>query len=115
MMLNRVLKVVVLSLASSLAFAAGSPMNENFSNLIDMSSKAVETAKQGNAAGFVSQLNDTLVALDNQQAKGSSIRLQRGSSKLKIGLKAGKDGNLEKGITAVNEAIEIMKTEGSKL
>lgn len=89
--------------------AAGSPMNENFSNLIELSNKAIQSAKQGDQQAFVDETNIVLEALKTQDEKGSSIRLQRASAKLKAALKAGKAGDLQEGIDQIEQGIIIME------
>ncbi len=104
------LMTLFLSMLSMGAFAAGSPLNENFTNLITLSNNAVEAGKQGDKQAFIEKINTTLVALKTQDEKGSSIRLQRASNKLKIALKAAKAGDLQEGIDEIQQGIMIMET-----
>lgn len=100
-----------LSTLSLGAFAAGSPMNESFTNLITLSNDAVEAGKQGDAKVFIEKINIALEALKAQDNKGSSIRLQRASNKLKVALKAAKAGDLQEGIDEIQQGIVIMEIE----
>ena len=101
--------MLLLSSLSFQVFAAGSPMHENFTDLIALSNDAIEAGNQGDVQGFIKSTNLTLETLKAQDEKGSSIRLQRASAQLKAALKAAKAGNLKEGIAAVEQGIEIMK------
>ncbi|WP_347986920.1 hypothetical protein [Methylomonas sp. AM2-LC] len=103
------LVALLLSILSMGAFAAGSPLNENFTNLIALSNNAVEAGKQGDTQAFIEKANSTLVALKVQDEKGSSIRLQRASNKIKVALKAAKAGDLQEGIDEMQQGIVIME------
>ena len=102
---------LLLSLFSLSAQAAGSPLNESFTNLIALSNDAIEIGKKGDAEAFVDSVKVALEALGEQNDKGSSIRLQRANAKMKAAVKAGKAGNLQKGIEALEQGIvEMEKT-----
>ncbi|MGD0959393.1 MAG: hypothetical protein ABSB19_06270 [Methylomonas sp.] len=103
------LAVLLLSILATGAFAAGSPINENFSNLITLSNDAIEAGKQGDKQAFIEKINTALTALKDQDEKGSSIRLQRASSKLKSALKAAKAADLQTAIDQVQQGITIMQ------
>lgn len=102
---------LVLSTLSMGAFAAGSPMNENFTNLIALSNNALESGKQGDNQAFIDKTSSTLAALKVQEEKGSSIRLQRASAKLKLALKSAKAGDLQAGIAGMQQGIDIMEVD----
>lgn len=102
------LMALLLSLLSIKVQAAGSPMNENFTELIALSNDVIETGSQGDAKAFIQKLHETLEVLKAQDEKGSSIRLQRTNAKLKAALKAANAGNLQEGIASVQEGIDIM-------
>lgn len=106
-----ILMALLLSVLSITVQAAGSPMNESFTELIALSNEAIEAGQQGNAQAFIEKINGTLEILKAQDEKGSSIRLQRTSAKLKMALKAAKAGKLQEGIEAVQEGIAIMESE----
>jgi hypothetical protein len=92
------------------SFAAGSPMNESFTELIGLSNEAIEVGDKGDAKAFSEKVAATVAILKTQDEKGSSIRLQRASSKLKAGLKAAKAGRLPEGVVDVQQAVEIMQS-----
>jgi hypothetical protein len=102
---------LLLSMLSMGAYAAGSPMNENFTNLIALSNNALESGKQGDSQAFIDKTNTTLAALKIQEEKGSSIRLQRASAKIKTALKSAKAGDLQAGIAGVQQGIDIMEVD----
>lgn len=105
------LMALLLSVLSLGAHAAGSPMHENFTDLIALSNDAIEVGKQGDAKTFIEKINITLETLKAQDEKGSSIRLQRASAKLKAALKAAKAGKLQEGVDAVEQSIAMMQLE----
>jgi hypothetical protein len=100
---------LLLSLFSVGALAAGSPMNESFTNLIALTNNAIEVGTKGDAPAFVDSVNVALEALGEQNDQGSSIRLQRANAKMKAAVKAGKAGNVPEGIAALEKAIVEMK------
>lgn len=105
------LMALLLSLFSLGAQAAGSPLNESFTNLIALSNNAIEVGKTGDAPAFVESTRTLLEALGEQNDKGSSIRLQRASSRIRKALKAGRADNLPKGIESLEQAIAVMQKE----
>ena len=88
--------------------AAGSPLNESFTELIALTNDAIESGNQGDSAAFIQKTQATLEALKVQDEKGSSIRLQRASAKLKAALKAANAGNLPDGVADLQQGIAIM-------
>jgi hypothetical protein len=108
---NYFIAALLLSVLSMGAYAAGSPMNENFANLIALSNNALESGKQGDNQAFIDKTNTTLAALKAQEEKGSSIRLQRASSKIKGALKSAKAGDLQAGIDGIQQGIDIMEID----
>jgi hypothetical protein len=99
----------LLFLLSMGAHAVGSPMNEDFTHLVDLSNQAIEVGKTGDTQAFIDSVNVVRKALSEQGETGSSIGLQRANAKLKAAVKAAKAGDLPKGIAAVEQGIEIMK------
>lgn len=91
------------------AHAAGSPINEDFTHLIDLSNQAIEVGKTGDTQAFIDTVIAVRKALSEQSETGSSIGLQRANAKLKAAVKAAKAGDLTKGIAAVEQGIEAMK------
>ncbi|MCQ8127593.1 small metal-binding protein SmbP [Methylomonas rivi] len=105
------LAALLLSCVSLSAHAAGSPMNESFTNLIALSKNAIEIGKKGDTQGFIDSATVAWEALKEQNEKGSSIRLQRANSKLKAAIKAAKAGNLQAGIVEVEQGIADMQVD----
>lgn len=102
---------LLLSFFSLGAQAAGSPMNESFTNLIALTHTAMEVGAKGDAQAFVDSVQVALTALGEQNDQGSSIRLQRANAKMKMAVKSGKAGNLPQGIAALEKAVvEMEKT-----
>ena len=99
----------LLSLFSLGTQAAGSPLNESFTNLIALSNNAIEVGKTGDAPAFVESTRIVLAALGEQNDQGSSARLQRAGSNMKKALRAGKANNLPEGIANLENAIEAMQ------
>ncbi|MCQ8127667.1 small metal-binding protein SmbP [Methylomonas rivi] len=96
---------------SSAVQAAGSPMNEDFTNLISLSKNAIEAGKQEDAQAFAEKTNIAMEALkaQAQNEKGYSIKLPRASAKLKAALKAAKAGNIQEGIDNLELAVTEMQ------
>lgn len=92
------------------SYAAGSPMNESFTELIGLSNEAIEVGEKGDANAFSEKITATIAILKAQDEKGSSVRLQRASAKLKAALKAAKAGRLPEGVADVQQAVEIMQS-----
>ncbi|ATG90150.1 small metal-binding protein SmbP [Methylomonas koyamae] len=111
MKISYFLVALLLSCVSLSAQAAGSPMNESFTNLIALSNSAVEIGKKGDTQGFIDSTTAAWEALKQQNEKGSSIRLQRANSKLKAAIKAAKAGNLQEGIADVEQGIVEMQAD----
>ena len=105
------LMIVLLSVLSMSAQAAGGPVHENFTDLIALSNSAVEVGQQGDAQTFIAKTNETLEVLNAQEERGSSIRLQRADEELRAALKAAKAGNLSLAVAAVEKGIVVMKAE----
>ncbi|QPK64538.1 hypothetical protein IVG45_06155 [Methylomonas sp. LL1] len=105
------LMALLLSFLSLQAHAAGSPLNESFTNLIALSNNAVEAGKKGDTQAFIDSATVAWEALKEQNEKGSSIRLQRANAKLKAAIKAAKAGNLQQGIADVEQGIVEMQLE----
>lgn len=105
------LMALFLSVLSMTVQAAGSPMNESFTELIALSNDAIEAGQAGDAQVFIEKINVTIETLKAQNDKGSSIRLQRANAKLKAALKAAKAGKLQEGIEALQQGIVEMEVE----
>ena len=91
--------------------AAGSPMNEDFTHLIALSNNAIEAGKLGDEEAFLEKTNIAMDAYKEQASNemGYSIRLPRTAPKLRAALKAAKAGNVQDGIAALEQAIEVMQ------
>ena len=111
MKIKYILMALLLSFVSLQAYAAGSPLNESFTNLIALSNNAVEVGKKGDTQAFIDSATVAWEALKEQNEKGSSIRLQRANAKLKAAIKAAKAGNLQQGIADVEQGIVEMQLE----
>ncbi len=109
MKINYFLMGLLLFTLSMEANAVGSPLDEDFTNLIGLSNNAIEVGKTGDAQAFLDSVKEARKALGVQSEEGSSIGLQRANSRLKRAEKAAKAGDLEKGIAAVEQAIVVMK------
>lgn len=105
------LMALLLSFVSVQAHAAGSPLNESFTNLIELSNTAVEVGKKGDSEAFIASATVAWEALKEQNEKGSSIRLQRANAKLKAAIKAAKAGDLPAGVAEVEQGILEMQVE----
>jgi hypothetical protein len=103
------LAALLLAILSTEAYAAGSPLNESFTNLIALSNSAIDSGKQGDSQAFIDKTTTALEALKTQEEKGSSIRLQRSGGKLKAAIKSAKAGDLQAGISEVQQGIEVMQ------
>ncbi|WP_150047974.1 hypothetical protein [Methylomonas rhizoryzae] len=108
---RNLLVALLLSCASLSVQAAGSPLNESFTNLIALSRNAVEIGKTGDTEGFIDSAKVAWEALKKQNENGSSIRLQRANAKLKAGIKAAKAGNLPEGVAEVEQGIVEMQVD----
>ncbi|AMK78567.1 MULTISPECIES: hypothetical protein [Methylomonas] len=111
MKIRHFLMALLLSFGSLAAHAAGSPLNESFTNLIALSNNALEIGKKGDTQAFIDSATIAWEALKEQNEKGSSIRLQRANAKLKAAIKAAKAGNLQEGIADVEQGIVEMQLE----
>ncbi|MDT4288382.1 hypothetical protein RO575_02315 [Methylomonas sp. MO1] len=109
MKIRHFLMALLLSFGSLAAHAAGSPLNESFTNLLALSNNALEVGKTGDTKAFIESATVAWEAMKVQNEKGSSIRLQRANAKLKAAIKAAKAGNLQEGIAEVEQGIEEMK------
>jgi len=104
---------VLFTLLSINVHAAGSPINEDFSNLIALSENAIEAGKLGDNQAFIEKTDIAVNAFKEQSAnqKGYSIRLPRTGPKLRAALKAAKAGDIQAGISDLENAIAVMQKE----
>lgn len=106
---------LVLSIMSlGVAQAAGSPINEDYSAIIKLSQKALESAKQGNADAFVKEVGEAQTLAKEQNSTGNSVTLGRVGGKFRSAANAAKSGNLAEGAQAVEQALaELTKKKGA--
>jgi len=90
------------------AQAAGSPMNEDFSEIVTLSQKAIATAKTGTVEAFAADADAAYKASKEKLTRANSPAMQRITGKLKIGANQAKDGKVAEGTAAIEEAIKIM-------
>jgi hypothetical protein len=87
--------------------AAGSPVNEDFSLVIELSNNMVAMAKAGNKDGFLKQA-DAALKLSEAQRRDNSMAIDRFRPKLRAAKKAGKVGEFDNAIKLVEEAKSLM-------
>lgn len=107
--MRKIFAALIISLFSVTAFAAGSPMNEDFTELLSISDKILEAAKNSDGTTVSSLAEQGILVAKDQGMKGQSPGLQRVSERMKAAKKAGKKGDFEKATKAINEAVAEMK------
>jgi len=90
------------------AQAAGSPMNEDFSEIVALSQKAVATGKTGTVEAFAADADAAYKASKEKLTRANSPAMQRITGKLKNGANEAKAGKVVEGTAAIEEAIKIM-------
>ena len=90
------------------AQAAGSPMNEDFSEIVALSQKAVATGKTGTVEAFAADADAAYKASKDKLTRANSPAMQRITGKLKNGANEAKAGKVAEGTAAIEEAIKIM-------
>lgn len=107
---RNILAVLLLSLASfGVVHAAGSPMHEDFTQLLSIADKTLEAGKQKDVTAFTANATEAVDVAKDQGNKGLSITLQRVMGKFKGAKKAVKGGDFDAGIKLVEEAVAEMK------
>jgi hypothetical protein len=106
--MRNIFAALVISFFSAAAFAAGSPLNEDFTELLGISDKILEASKNLNGNAVSELAEQGLAVAKDQGMKGQSPKLQRVSERLKAAKKAGKKDDFEKVNTVINEAIAEM-------
>jgi hypothetical protein len=105
-----ILAVLLLSLSTSgVAFAAGSPINEDYTTLIALGEKMLAASKASDVTTFSSVATEASDVAKDQGNKGNSPRLQRISSKIKQAKKSVKAGDFPQATALIEEAIVEMK------
>jgi hypothetical protein len=109
---KHILVVLLLSLCSSgMAYAAGSPINEDYTTLIALGEKMLTASKANDASTFTAVATEASDVAKEQGNKGNSPRLQRISTKIKQAKKSVKAGDFPQATTLVEEAlVEMRKT-----
>jgi hypothetical protein len=99
--------------ASGMVYAAGSPINEDYSALIALGEKMLASSKAADSTGFTAIATEASEVAKDQGNKGNSPRLQRISTKIKMAKKAVKSGDFGLATTLTEEAlVEMKKTNG---
>jgi hypothetical protein len=107
---KQILVVFLLSLCSSgMVYAAGSPINEDYTALLALGEKMLAASKASDATTFTTVATEASEVAKDQGNKGNSPRLQRISFKIKLAKKAVKAGDFLQATTLTEEAIEEMK------
>jgi hypothetical protein len=89
-------------------YAAGAPVNEDFSLVISLCDDMVGMAQKGNQDGFI-ELADAALKLSEAMRRDNSMAIDRFRPKLRAAKKAGKSGNLDAAVGFVEEAKALMK------
>lgn len=95
------------------AFAAGSPMNEDYTELSAATQKAVNTGKTGTVEAFAADAEAAFKISKEKLTTLTSPSMQRITSKIKTGMNEAKAGKVPEATTALEEALGMMK-EGPK-
>ncbi|NOU22470.1 MAG: hypothetical protein HOO93_11925 [Methyloglobulus sp.] len=111
---KQILAALMLSLlTSSIVYAAGSPINEDYTTLIALGEKMLVASKASDASTFTATATEASDVAKDQGNKGNSPRLQRISTKIKMAKKAVKAGDFGLATTLTEEAlVEMKKTNG---
>lgn len=89
-------------------YAAGSPVNEDFSVVSGLCDHMVELAKKGSKEEFL-DIVDSALKLSEAQRRDNSMAIDRFRPKLRAAKKAGKSGDFDAAIGFVEEAKTLMK------
>jgi hypothetical protein len=110
---RHILAAIMLSMFSiGVAQAAGSPLHEDYTALLAISDKMLETAKAKDVSGFTAAASEASDVAKDQGNKGNSPRLQRISTKIKQAKKAAKSGDFNAATSLVEEArVEMNKPD----
>lgn len=111
---KHILAALLLSLcSSSIVYAAGSPINEDYTALIALGEKMLQASKASDATTFSAAATEASEVAKDQGNKGNSPRLQRISNKIKQAKKAVKAGDFPQATSLIEEAmVEMKKTNG---
>jgi hypothetical protein len=92
MSIKHLLTLFALVFSISEAYAAGEPMNQDFTNLLKATTEAVEIGKQGKRDEFLTSVDGALEIVKDQKLNSDSPKLQKVGSKLKTAKKLCKQG-----------------------
>ncbi len=107
---KNIMAALLLSLFSmSVAYAAGSPIHEDFTELLSLADKMLEAGKAKDKDAFVNVATEAGAVAKDQGNKGNSPRLQRVSTKFKQAKKAAKAGDFTAANALIDETIVEMK------
>jgi hypothetical protein len=106
--MKKLLIALAMSSFALTAFAAGSPLHEDFTELLTISNKIIEAAKSSDGTAVTSLAEQGVLVAKDQGMKGQSPGLQRVAERMKAAKKAGKKGDFEKATTVMNEAVAEM-------
>jgi len=91
------------------AQAAGSPMNEDFTQLVALSQKAIATGKSGTAEAFAVDAEAAFKLAKEKSTTANSPAMQRITSKLKAAMNEAKAGKVAEGTVALEDALTSMR------
>lgn len=97
-----------LSLSPNAVFSAGSTVNEDFSMVRSLCEDMIDAAKQKDTDRFI-ELGDAALKLSEAQRRDNSMSIDRFRPKIRSAKKAAKAGEFDKAISALEEAIPLMK------
>jgi predicted ATP-grasp superfamily ATP-dependent carboligase len=107
---KHIMMVLLLSLsASGMVYAAGSPINEDYTALIALGDKMLAASKASDVSTFAIVATEASDVAKVQGNKGNSPRLQRISTKIKQAKKSVKAGDFLQATTLIEEALAEMK------
>jgi hypothetical protein len=89
-------------------YAAGSPVNEDFSTVASLCDDMIASAKKGNKESFLGLANAAL-KLSEAQRRDNSMAIDRFRPKLRAAKKAANSGDFDKAIVYLEEAKSLMK------
>ena len=100
--INLFLTMLLLACFSLTGYAAGGPLEEDFSKVAPIAQRAIDAGKQGDADTFLKEANE---ALAETQSQPDSARRQRILTKIKKSIKQGEAGRLTEAVKSVEAAL----------
>ena len=92
----------------NVSYAAGNPINEDFTQLLALSNKAIVAGDEGNTAAFLESAEAAVDRANVQINQRNSMSLERLLPRLKAAVRQGKAGDLSAGTESVKEAVSYM-------